>query len=107
MNNVCPRANIGTSCLAMPAVALSASYTITSIESDACGIQTLISNNVEVGSRWTKEQRRFAKIKIIDYSKSTCEMVYAVDVQVELQDTMVEAESNQAQVHTSYLIPVV
>ena len=104
MNDICPQAIGGISCLAMPAVALNANYTITSIETDACGIQTLISNNVEVGSRWMKEQRRFAQIKIIDYSKSTCEMVYVADVQVELQDTMVETESDQAQVHTSTML---
>lgn len=104
MNNVCPQANGGIACLAMPAVALSANYTIVSIETDACGIETLISNNVEVGSRWMKEQRRFAQIKVIDYSKSTCEMVYPADVQVELQDTMVETESDQAQVHFSTML---
>lgn len=106
MNNICPEANGEISCLAMPAIALNAAFTIaqTETEIDSCGVQIMTSNTVDVGSRWAKDRRRFAQIKIKDYSKSTCEMVYVADVEVELQDTTMDTVTDIAQIHNSTML---
>lgn len=101
LNNICPKVEGGFSCLAMPSVVLNATYTLKHVETDSCGIQTFVSNNVEVGSRFMKKQRRFAQVRIKDFSKSVCEMVYTADVQVDLKDTTLDSELNKVEIHYS------
>lgn len=103
LSNLCPKVEGGISCLAMPATVLSATYTLKHIETDACGIQTFVSNNVEVGSRFLRNQRRFAQVRIKDFSQSVCEMIYAADVQVDLKDTTLDSELDKVEIHYSTL----
>lgn len=104
LNNICPKVEGGLSCLAMPSLALNATYTLKLVSTDSCGIQTFVSNSVEVGSRFMKDQRRFTQVRIKDFSKSICEMVYVADVQVELKDTTLETATNKADVHYSSML---
>lgn len=101
LNNICPKVAGGFSCFAMPSVVLNATYTLKLAKIDSCGVQTLVSNSVEVGSRFIKDQRRFTQVRIRDYSRSNCEMVYLADVQVDLKDTMVNTSSGKVEVHYS------
>lgn len=103
LNNLCPKVEGGISCLAMPSMVLNATYTLKHIETDACGIQTFVSNSVEVGSRFMKNQRRFAQVRIKDFSKSVCEMIYTADVQVDLKDTTLDSELDKVEIHYSTL----
>ncbi|AZZ36183.1 hypothetical protein CIK05_05030 [Bdellovibrio sp. qaytius] len=103
-NNICPKVVGGFSCMAIPAVILNATFTLKHVETDGCGIETYISNNLEVGSRWMQNQRRFAQIRVKDFSKSICEMVYPADVQVELKDTALDSQENKAETHYSSLL---
>ena len=88
----------------MPSVALKASFTIEKTETDACGIQTFISNKVDVGNRFFKNNRRFAQIRIKDFSNSICEMVYPADIQLELEDTTVDVELGKTEVLQSTML---
>ncbi len=67
-------------------------------------MQTIVSNSVEVGSRFMKDQRRFAQIRIKVFSKSVCEMVYPADVQVDLKDTTLDTELNKVEIHYSTML---
>ena len=102
-NNICPKVEGGISCFAMPSVVLSATYTLKHVETDACGVQTLVSNSVEVGSRFMKNQRRFAQVRIKDFSRAVCEMIYTSDVQVDLKDTTLDSELDKVEIHYSKL----
>ena len=103
LSHVCPKVEGGLSCLAMPTTVLNATYTLKRIETDACGIQTFVSNSVEVGSRFLKNQRRFAQVRIKDFSQSICEMIYTADVQVDLKDTTLDSELDKVEIHYSTL----
>lgn len=102
-NNICPAIDGGIACLAMPALVLKATFNLTSSETDSCGVKTFVSNKVEVGSRFMKDQHRFAQIRVKDFSKSMCEMYYISDVQVELKDTILDTQSNQFEIYDSTL----
>lgn len=101
LNNICPKVEGGFSCMAMPSLVLNAKYSLKHIETDSCGIQTFVSNNVEVGSRFMRNLRRFAQVRIRDFSQSICEMVYPSDVQVDLKDTTLDSELNKVEIHYS------
>lgn len=103
LSNLCPKVEGGLSCLAMPTTVLNATYTLKLVETDACGIQTFVSNSVEVGSRFMRNQRRFAQVRIKDFSQSVCEMIYIADVQVDLKDTTLDSELNKVEIHYSKL----
>lgn len=104
LNNLCPSANGGFSCLAMPAVVLNAAYTIKHVSTDDCGVQILISNNVEVGSKFLRNVKRYSQVRITDYTHSICEMVYPGDVKVELKETTKDSELNKIEIHYSTMI---
>lgn len=104
LNNLCPEAHGGLSCLAMPSVVLNATYTIKHVSTDDCGIQTLISNNVNVGSRFLRNQKRYAQVRITDYTHSICEMVYPGDIKVELKETTKDSELDKIEIHYSTMI---
>lgn len=104
LNNLCPSANGGFSCLAMPSVVLNATYTIKHVTTDDCGVQILISNNVEVGSKFMRNQKRYAQVRITDYTHSVCEMVYPGDVKVELKETTIDSELDKVEIHYSTLL---
>jgi hypothetical protein len=103
LNNICPKVEGGISCMAMPSLLVNATYTLTLLETDSCGVQTFLSNNVEVGSRFMREQRHFTQIRVKDFSKSICEMVYISDVKVELKDTTLDTQLNKVEIHYSTL----
>ncbi|MES2802036.1 MAG: hypothetical protein V4654_06050 [Bdellovibrionota bacterium] len=103
-NNICPEANGGFSCLAMPAVVLNATYTVRHVATDDCGVQTLISNNVDVGNKFMKNQKRYAQVRITDFTYSVCEMVYPSDVKVELKETTLDSELDKVEIHYSTML---
>lgn len=101
--SICPTIQGDISCLAMPSVLLNAAYTLKHVKTDPCGVQTFVSNSVEVGSPFTRSQRRFAQIRVKDFSNSVCEMIYTSDVEVDLKDTMSNTDLNKIEIHYSTL----
>lgn len=104
LNNICPRFTGYFTCLAQPSVALEASYPIKHIETDSCGVQTLVSSSVEVSHFLEKNRRRFAQVRIKDFTNSVCEIFYPGDVQVELKDTTVDSEMDKVEIHFSTMV---
>lgn len=104
LNNICPKANGGFSCMAMPSVVLKATFTLVHTETDACGVETYDSNKVDVSDRFFKNNLHFAQIRVKDFSHSTCEMFYPADIQLELIDTTVDVESQKTEVIQSAML---
>lgn len=101
LNNICPKVEGGISYLAMPAMILNASYALKLINTDSCGVKTYVSNNVNVGSRFMRDLKQFAQIKVQDFSGSICEMVYTSDVKVDLKNTTIDTKLNKIKTHFS------
>lgn len=104
LNNICPRFTGYFTCLAQPSVALEANYPIKHIETDSCGVQTMVSSSVEVSHFLEKNRRRFAQVRIKDFTNSICEIFYPGDVQVELKDTTVDSEMDKVEIHFSTMV---
>lgn len=104
LNNLCPMEVGGFSCLAMPAPVLNATFNFKSAETDSCNVQTLISYRVEVATHSHKYQQRFAQIRVKDFSKSVCKIVYSSEVQVELKETTVDSKFGKSENHYSTIL---
>lgn len=104
INDICrPSIPGGISCLAMPFPVLQASYKLRLVNTDGCGVRTLVSNAVINPSNFDNTLSEKSMIVVKDNSRSICEVVYTAVLEVTLKVKRQNTESKRSVTYESYL----